>query len=168
MKKFLLIIVALIALLLLVAAFLPKDFMSERSVVINRPSHEIYEYVKYVQNQDHYGVWNLSDPEMKRTTEGVDGTVGFKYSWDGKKVGKGSMTITELVEGKSIVSLLDFGFGEPAKSHMILDPIDANSTKVTWGLSGRSPWPLNLMSLFFDVGKDFEEGLQNLKGILEK
>lgn len=167
MKRFFLILIGLIVMVLVVAAFLPKTFLTERSTVIDRPVAEVYDYIKLVRNQDHYGKWNLSDPEMKRSEVGTDGTVGYTYSWDGEKVGKGSQTITKLEENKAIYTSLDFGFGEPATSHMVLEPVSAGATKVTWGISGKSPWPMNLMTAVYDVGKDFEEGLANLKKVME-
>lgn len=168
LKKILLGLLGVVILLLIIAAFLPKTFKSERSVVINRPQQEVFDYVKYIKNQDSYGKWNLMDPEMKKSYEGTDGTVGFKYTWDGKKVGKGTQTIVRLTEGKEIETSLDFGFGDPATSHMILEPVSASETRVTWGISGDSPWPMNLMGYVYDMGADFEEGLNNLKNILEK
>ncbi len=168
LKKILLGLLGVVILLLIIAAFLPKTFKSERSIVINLPQQEVFDYVKYVKNQDNYGKWNLMDPEMQKSYEGTDGTVGFKYSWDGKKVGKGTQTIVSITEGQEIETSLDFGFGDPAASHMILEPVSASETKVTWGISGKSPWPMNIMGYVYDMGDDFEEGLTNLKNLLEK
>lgn len=168
LKKLLLFIVALIALLLIVALFVPKDFKSERSIVINKPKQEVFNYIRQVKNQDNFGVWQLSDPAMKKDFQGTDGTVGFKYSWDSEKLGKGSQTITKIAEGEIVETELDFGFGDPAQAYFITKEANPQSTNITWGLKGRSPYPMNLMSLFFDVGKDFEEGLENLKKQLEK
>jgi hypothetical protein len=43
---------------------------------------------------------------------------------------------------------------------------------VTWGFSGKNKFPFSIMMLFMNmdkaVGKDFEEGLDNLKSILEE
>ncbi|HRO45431.1 SRPBCC family protein [Agriterribacter sp.] len=167
-KKILFVLLGLIALLLVVALFVPKAFKSERQIVINKPRQEVFNYLKYVKNQDNFGVWQKADPEMKTSSEGTDGQVGFKYSWDGEKVGKGSQTITKIVEGERIETELDFGFGDPAAAFFIVKDAGTDQTSVTWGITGRSPWPLNLMGLFFDVGKDFEKGLQHLKVVLEK
>ncbi len=50
--------------------------------------------------------------------------------------------------------------------------VDVNQTNITWGFSGNNPIPFNIFMLFFNfektVGKDFEEGLESLKTILEK
>ena len=86
---------ALIVLLLVVALFVPKEFKSERQIIINKPRQEVFDYLKYVKNQNNFGVWQKADPEMKTSFEGTDGQVGFKYSWDGK-VGKGSKPLPKL------------------------------------------------------------------------
>ncbi len=162
-----LVLVAVLALALIAAALLPKDFDSHREIIINQPKQEVYDYIKYIKNQDNFGVWQLSDPDLKASFEGEDGQVGFKYSWESDKLGKGSQTLTYLQEGERMESELDFGFGEPAKAYFQLEETAPDQTKVTWGLTGRSPYPLNLMNLFFDVGRDFEQGLVNLKNVLE-
>ena len=55
---------------------------------------------------------------------------------------------------------------------MITEAVGENQTNVRWGFSGSMPRPLNLMMVMMDmdkaVGKDFEDGLNNLKTILEK
>lgn len=168
LKKILITLGALIALLLIIALFVPKDFTSKAEITINKPKQEVFEYIKYVKNQDNFGTWQLSDPGMKTTSEGTDGTVGFKYSWVSEKLGNGSQTITHIEEGKRMDSELDFGFGDPAKGFIVLKEISPDQTSVTWGVSGRSPYPWNLMGLFMSMDGDFEKGLKNLKNILEK
>lgn len=167
LKKILIVILVIIAIPLLAALFIKKDFKSERDIVIDRPVTEVFNYVKHVKNQDNFGKWQLSDPDATMAAEGTDGTVGFTYSWDGKKVGKGSQTITNIVEDEKVVTKLDFGFGEPATSYFLTENIGPSQTKLTWGIAGKSPYPWNLMSLFFDLGEDFEEGLHTLKNLLE-
>ena len=167
LRNIFIVLLILVAIPLVLALFVPREFQSERDIIIDKPVHEVFEYVKYVKNQDEFGVWQLSDSDMKTKSEGTDGTVDFKYSWEGDKVGKGSQTITEIVENIKVETALDFGFGEPAYSHFLTEEVAPNQTKVTWGISGRSPYPWNLMSLFYDMGRDFERGLKNLKTVLE-
>lgn len=167
LKNILIAIIALIALMLIVALFVPKDFTSKAEITINKSRQEVFDYIKFVKNQDNFGTWQLSDPGMTTTAQGTDGTVGFKYSWVGGKVGQGSQTITHIVDGERMDSELDFGFGDPAKGSIVLKEISPSQTSVTWGISGRSPYPWNLMGLFMNMDSDFEKGLQNLKNILE-
>ena len=46
-----------------------------------------------------------------------------------------------------------------------------NSTVVKWGFNGKMAYPMNLMLLFMNMekmlGSDLEEGLANLKVVLE-
>jgi hypothetical protein len=167
-KKVLVFLIVLVLLGLLIALFVPKSYDVERSVVIQKDVQEVFDFVKYVKNQDLYGVWQLSDPDMKTTATGEDGTPGFKYEWDSKKLGKGSQSIVAVAAPDSIITALDFGFGNPAKSVIKTESVGENSTKVTWGMYGKTPYPLNFVHLFYDSGKDFEAGLANLKRILEK
>lgn len=168
LKRIIIVLLIIIAIPLLVALFVSKEFHSEREIVIDKPSWEVFDYIKYVKNQDNYGVWQLSDPEAKFKEEGTDGTVGYKYSWDGKKVGKGTQSITNVLHNEKLETELDFGFGEPAQSYILTEEVSPDQTKVTWGISGKTPYPWNLMGLFYDMGKDFEGGLENLKKILEE
>ncbi len=115
-KRILIGIVAIIALLLIVTLFVPKEFKSERSITINKPRQEVFDYIRHIKNQDNFGIWQLSEPNLKKDYEGTDGTVGFKFTWDGEKLGKGSQKIIGIVDGERMDTELDFGFGEPAKA----------------------------------------------------
>lgn len=96
------IVLALIALLLLTAAILPKTSTLTVSTVIDRPVREVFDYVKHLRNQKYYSVWVMADPDVKLTYTGEDGTVGFISSWssENKNVGVGSQEITNIVEGQ--------------------------------------------------------------------
>jgi len=54
---------------------------------------------------------------------------------------------------------------------MQLDEVSSDVCKVTWGFSGKNKFPTSIIMLFMNmdkaVGKDFEEGLQDLKEIIE-
>ena len=112
---------------------------------------------------------------MRQTFEGTDGEIGFVSKWKGNKdVGEGEQEIIAIVENESIDT--ELRFFKPWKSqsigHLLVDKVDENQTMVTWGFSGRNPFPLNIMILFVNfekgVGKDFEEGLESLKELLER
>jgi hypothetical protein len=54
---------------------------------------------------------------------------------------------------------------------MITDPVGEEATLLKWGFNGRMSYPMNLMLLFMDfekmIGDDLDEGLDNLKALLE-
>lgn len=169
LKKIIVVLLIIIAIPLIIALFLPKNFESEGEIVINKSKQEVFDYIKYVKNQDNFGTWQLSDSNMETTSEGEDGTVGFKYSWDSEKLGKGAQVITNIIEGERMESdMFFFDFNDDAnKSYISVEEKSPTETLVKWGIAGKSPYPWNLMSLFFDMNKDFEQGLKNLKEILE-
>ncbi|NCD69560.1 SRPBCC family protein [Mucilaginibacter agri] len=168
-------VVIIIGIVLIVAAVTKSEYNVGRSVIINKPQREVFDYIKYLKNQDNYSVWAMMDPSMAKTFEGVDGTPGFKSSWDSsnKKVGKGEQELKNVVDGERIESELHFikPFDGRANAHMVTDAIGADSTKVNWGFSSKMAYPMNIMLLFMNMdkmmGKDLEVGLQNLKKVLE-
>lgn len=169
LKKIVIALLIIIAIPLIIALFVPKDFHNEGEIVVNKPKQVVFDYIKNVKNQDNFGVWQLSDPDMETTSEGTDGTVGFKYSWDSKKLGKGAQVITNIVEGERMESEMFFlDFNDDAnKSYFSVEEKSPDETLVKWGIMGKTPYPWNLMSLFYNMDKDFDQGLKNLKEILE-
>ncbi|RWX03735.1 SRPBCC family protein [Flavobacterium cerinum] len=100
-----LIIIAIIILLpLIIALFVSKEYSVEAKIIINKPKHEVYDYLKIVVNQEVYNKWVKTDPDIKKTLTGIDGTIGFIYAWDGKKAGAGEQEITGLTDGERITS----------------------------------------------------------------
>ncbi|MBK6643707.1 MAG: SRPBCC family protein [Bacteroidetes bacterium] len=176
LKNIFLALISIVALLLLIALFTNKEYHVVRNVTINKSSVEVYDYIKYLKNQDNYSVWNRKDPNMKREYRGTDGTVGFVAAWDSQmeEVGKGEQEIIKLEEGKRIDLELRFikPFEATDKAYMTVTPSGEGATDVAWGFDGKMPYPMNLMLLFMDfdsmLGPDLDVGLKDLKAILEK
>src|SRR6478752_6319146 len=105
--QILLIIVAsiagLVALIFIVALFVPTKYTIQKEIIINKPKQEVFNYIKYLKNQDNFSKWVMTDPNMKKTYTGDDGTVGFVYAWDGnKQAGKGEQEIIKIAEGERL------------------------------------------------------------------
>lgn len=169
------IIAGLIALLLLLGLVISKDIKATREIVINKPLGEVFNYIKYLKNQDNFSKWGSLDPGMKKSYSGTDATPGFVSAWEGnKKVGQGEQEIKAISDGKSIDYELRFikPFRSQAKATMTTEALDAATTKVSWGFESKMNYPMNLMKLFINmekmVGNDFSTGLSNLKTLLEK
>lgn len=174
-KRILIGIVALVTVVLITALFVEKDYSVEREIVINKPTPEVFAYVKQIKNQDHFSKWNMADPSMKKTYKGTDAAVGFIYAWEGNdEVGKGEQEIRKIDDGKRID--MELRFLEPmeatANAYISTDAINATQTKVKWGMNSSMPYPFNIMRLFISIedmlGKDLDTGLGNLKANLEK
>lgn len=176
LKKIFAVIAIIIAIPLVVALFVKKDYVVEREIIINKPKAEVFEYIKFLKNQDNYSKWNMMDPDMKKTYQGTDGTIGFISAWESKmeNVGAGEQEIVNMIDGERIDMKLRFKvpFESQNDAYMITEDMSNNQTKVKWGFKGAFPYPFNLMGLFMDmekaVGGDLEVGLQNLKNLLEK
>jgi hypothetical protein len=146
----------------------------EKSIEINKSSKLVFDYLKMTKNQDNFSVWNMSDPNMKKTHRGIDGTIGFIYSWDStmKNVGAGEQEITGIEEGKSIDYTIRFfrPMKNTGKTKFQIKSIGDESTSVVWIFDSPSKFPMSLFSPIFKImlGKDIEKGLNNLKNILEK
>jgi len=175
--KFVLIgIIGFVALLLIVALFTKKDYSAIREVTINKPKSEVFEYVKLLKNQDNYSVWANIDPEMKKDFRGTDGTVGFTSSWESKipDVGKGEQEILKIIDGERIDYEIRFiePFASKSLAYLTVEGISETQTKVKWGFTGKMKYPTNLFLLTMDmegmIGKDFQDGLNKLKRVLDK
>lgn len=176
LKKVLIVLVVLIAIPLVAALFLKKDYGVEREVVIAKPKAEVFNYVKYLKNQDDFSKWGSMDPDMKKSYTGTDGTVGFIAAWesDNEDVGSGEQEIKKIVEGERIDYELRFKepFESVSQAFLTTESVETGQTKVKWGFNGHMDYPMNLMLVFMDfetmIGNDFDTGLTTLKGILEK
>lgn len=167
-------IVALIALVLIVAAVAPKDFSIQRSVTVNKPKPEVFDYVKYLKHQNDFSYWAAQDPNMKKEFRGEDGTVGFVSAWEGnKEVGKGEQEIKNIEDGRKVDYEVRFKepFESTMASYMSTEDDGANATKVTWNISGKTPYPMNIMHLFMNMdkmlGDQLQYGLDHLKTNVE-
>jgi uncharacterized membrane protein len=172
-KRILLIITAIIALLLIVPLFMSKDYTVEKSITINKPKTEVFNYIKSLKNQDNFSKWAKMDPTMKKSSKGIDETVGFTTMWEGNsKVGKGEQEIKKITEGQRMDFELRFEkpYKDIAQAYMTTDSTGANQTLVKWGITGHMGYPMNIMGLFMNkmIGGDFETGLANLKALQEK
>ncbi len=176
LKIVLIVVLVIIAIPLITALFVPKDYEVSREIQIDKPKAEVFDYIKHLKNQDNYSKWASMDPDMKKTYTGTDGEVGFVSAWesDNPDVGKGEQEILKIVPGERVDFELRFIEPFKAKDHayMITKKVDENTTSVKWGFDGHMNYPMNLMLLFMDfekmLGDDLTTGLLNLKKELEK
>jgi len=174
-KRIAFVLLAIIALALVTAAFVKKEMHAEREVVINKPKSEVFNYVKYLRNQNDYSKWGSMDPNMKKEFRGTDATVGFVSAWASEKsdVGKGEQEIKSIKEGERIDYELRFiePWESKATAYMIVEDAPGGQSKVKWGFNGKMDYPFNIMHLFMDmdkmIGDDFGTGLEKLKARLE-
>ena len=170
----LMILVVIIAAVLVLAATRPNDFVVSRSASIEAPAEAIFPLIDDFKHWPSWSPFEKLDPNMKRTLSGAGNGKGAAYAWEGNgKAGKGRMEITNAVPSSLVSLKLDFE--KPFRANNTVDFTLApagEGTTVTWAMRGARPFIAKLMGLFIDfdrlIGKDFEEGLANLKRIAER
>src|ERR1700759_823845 len=154
------IIVLLILLFLVVPLFIGKQYQVEKQVLIQRSNLSVFDFVKLLGNQIYYNKWVMMDPDVKRTSTGVDGTVGFISYWDSqvKSVGKGEQEITSIDAGTNVDSTVRFErpFKNTARVSMTTISVTPGQTRVIWKMVGQNKYPMNLMNLIVPgmLGRD--------------
>lgn len=169
LKKILLAIGLLLAVLIVISFFLPSRLHIEKSVEINAPADIVFEQFNTLQNWEQWSPWVKMDPQSKREYFGSGAGVGSGYTWKGEKTGEGKLTITESNPYTSIVTELEMR-GEKVYPGFNFEE-SGGKTKVTWYFDSDAGWNpfgryMNLMVKGM-LGHQFEQGLNDVKQIVE-
>ena len=165
--------VLLLGLLLAGVAFaLPQQITVARSTTINAPEPDVFKYVNSFKRFNEWSPWAARDPETKYVFSGTEQGEGARMEWSSTNpdVGEGSQEIIESRTNSYVEVALDFGqMGKAVASYQLL-PSGAG-TRVVWAFNtdvGNNPLQ-RWMGLMFDrwIGKDYEEGLERLKQVVE-
>lgn len=165
-------VIGIIAVLVLIAFFLPKTYKVERSIVIKSTPEVIYGLTDNFKQWHLWVPWTKElDPTAVFEMKGDAGKVGTSWTWNGKKMGEGVMVSTELVPGQLVAYDLAFNHGKyKSKGKFILEK-QGDSCRVSWldeGDLGYNPMA-RYMGLFMDkmLAPDFEKGLAKMKTVAE-
>lgn len=168
----LLVLVGIIAMLLIIAFFMKRTHYVKREIIINRPVQEVFDFLRFLNNQDKFNKWAKVDPDRNWEYKGTDGTVGYIISWKGsRKSGEGEKEIINIIEGKRIETQIRFikPMATTADVIMEMESLSDNQTKVYLINSGSLKFPINIMIPLAEkmFPKDMDESLRNLKNLLE-
>lgn len=171
-KWVLILIVGLAAILFVGGYFLSPTFTVTRSATINAPADKVYALIADPREWKKWSAWNQRDPAMEIIYSGPPSGAGAKWAWKSKSQGDGEMTFTKTEIGRTLDYALYFpDFKTTSTGGFVLTP-EGNATKVAWTMNGNmgsNPlfrwFALNADNM---VGKDFAEGLANLKTLAEK
>lgn len=165
--------VSLITLLLVIGLFMRKEHYVRRGIIINAPSHKVFDYIRLLRNQDEFNTNAMAGPGREKTYKGTDGTVGYVYAWSGsKEAGEGEKEILEIVEGKRIETEIRFTRPMVTSARVIMETeaLPGGQTKVYWSNAGTLKYPINILipTLQKSVARGMDASLANLKNMLEK
>lgn len=175
MKYFVIIAAVILVIIGIFGIIAPKDFTVEKSLIINRPYHVVFNSIKNLKSHTEWNPNARKDPYAKYESIGVDGTDGFILKWKGNnEIGAGEQEIKKVTPDKRID--IEVRYNEPVDeiqhSYIITKEMYNNQTEVTWGVKGRTNFPGNILSYLVDrpkkLGYDYDAGLRVLKAILEK
>ncbi len=172
LKKILIVVVLMVAMILLYATTKPDNFSVTRSITIKAPPEKVAVLINDFNRWQSWSPWEKLDPAMKRAQSGATNGPGSIYEWQGnKKVGKGRMEILQSTPTQITIKL---DFLEPFEAHNTAQfdlKAQDQTTLVTWTMFGPSNYMSKLMQVFFSmdnmIGKDFEAGLVNMKAVAE-
>jgi hypothetical protein len=173
LKKILLGIVAVIAILAIVIFMQPTEFTIERTASFKAPNSAVYSQINDFRNWDAWSPWAKIDSNMTVTYDGPMLGTGSQYMWNANSdAGSGKMMIIGSIPGKYIEIQLDFYEPLPSSNTMIFTISgDSSQSTVTWTMSGTNNFMAKAFNLFFNnekmIGADFEKGFASLKTIVE-
>lgn len=166
-------LVGLFIILVVIGFILPNTAHVERSVEVNVPQAEAFAMLNNYKRFNEWSPWHKIDPKTKYTHSGPDSGVGAKMMWesDHPHVMTGSQEITKIDGQKYIEVFLDFGPQGTATSYYELES-SGSGTKITWGFDSEFGNDIfgRYFGLLYDsmIGPSYEEGLSDLKKVLEK
>ena len=162
-------LVMLLVTLLIVALFMPARYHIERTIIIPKPVSYVMERVADLHYYSQWNPWQKMEANSKSEITGEPKTPGHCYSWEGKKIGVGNLTLRDI-DRKHVHFDLEFikPWKASASDDWHFEEWGTGETKVTWQNNGDLPYPVaRLISpmLTRSLEKQFVEGLKNLKSL---
>lgn len=159
--------------LLAFATTRPDEFRVERRLRIQAPPEQLWPLVSELRAFNRWNPYERKDPLIQGGYTGPASGIGSRYAWQSSKVGEGSLEITGQQPGRAVQMKLEFlrPFEAHNQAEFTLRAAADGATEVSWRMSGPANLMSKLMGLVMDVdrmvGRDFEDGLQNLRQIAE-
>lgn len=168
-------ILAVIAVIVfaIIAAKQPAEFRISRTGTISAPASVIFPHINELPKWQAWSPWAKLDPAAQNSFEGPVAGIGAVMRWAGNnKVGVGGMTITDSRPDQYIQFKLEFL--KPFKATNTAEftfQTEGDHTTVTWTMTGNNNFVGKAMGLIMNcekmVGGQFEQGLANLKSVVE-
>jgi hypothetical protein len=174
LRKVLLILLVVAAVLAAVVALQPSDYRVMRTLAMDAPAAVVFAQINDFHKWAAWNPWGQIDPGMQQGYEGAPAGVGAAYTWRGNaQVGEGRMTIVESRPPELVRVQLDFAkpFAGTSVAEFVLRP-EGSRTVVTWSMAGTKNFVAKaihlVMSMDRMIGGQFEKGLAQMKAVAEK
>jgi len=149
-------------------ATLDGKYDVSRTIFIDTTPEAAYTEISDFKTWPNWGPWFAKDSTMTVEYGETSQGLGATYKWTSENQGNGDMEILETVPGRSMKTQINFDGMGSSNGYWTLEPKDGG-TQVTWGFTGELPFFFRFWVDGMDagIGPDFENGLNNLKEILE-
>jgi hypothetical protein len=173
LKKVLLGIVGLLLLATAGAFVMPSKWHVEKSVTVKAKPESLYASVADLKQWADWAGWNnTAYPNVKWDFSGAAMGQGAVMSWNGEKMGSGTLTLTRGDPQTGVSYEMRMEGSQTPSVGRIAFAAEGEGTKVTWVDDG--DFGTFLPGRYFvgymekSLGKHFEESLQRLKASAEK
>ena len=166
-------LIVVIGIVFAVASRRPDSFLTARTARIAAPPERLFPLINDLRQMNRWNPYALRDPSIAIKYGSSEAGRGAMYEFGGGKSGTGSLEIVDASPPSNVVMrlLMLKPFKADNTVRFTLQP-QGPATEVTWAMSGRQPLLAKVMGLFINcdkmVGRDFEQGLANLKTIAER
>ena len=153
---------------------LKDDVTVSRDIIIDRPAKVVYKTINSMHNFNQWSPWPKMDPDAEFTFQGPERGVDSQMTWSGNQsIGSGVQTIVETVENKYVKTKTIFKSKDNAVSYTTyrLTPVGDDKTQVEWIYETNFDGDIigRYVGSMLDgmLGPQYEQGLQNLKQVIE-
>lgn len=144
----------------------------ENSILISASQAAVHKHLNNFELWSAWSPWLYTEPDATLTFSGQAGTAGHAFTWDGKLIGSGNMTMTDC----SVDNLtMDLAFLKPFKStakvRFDIENVGdtENASRVTWHMDSKLPFFMFFMTETIKglIRSDYARGLKLLKERVE-
>ena len=152
-----------VAILLIIAAIMPKKVTIERSKVMSANPTAVFEQVNNLKNWPNWVSWIRQDSTVKITYGAITEGVNASYYWSNANKSVGSIRITESNPNNTIITEVQLGNMSPSEGKWTLEST-SEGTIVTQSKTLNLNYPFTILGPMLDdaTGSSLETELQNL------
>lgn len=167
---FILIVIVISIVAILASLFIKSSFEISESLVMNVSKEKIFKTVLDFKSWQDWSPWILHEKDVNlKYSDKVD-EEGGNYSWNGKKIGSGTMTHNAITKNEKIEQTVTFlkPYKSTSKVTWLFES-QGKKTNVTWEMKGSMPFLFKAMigSLKDSISKDYKLGLILMNQLLD-
>jgi len=169
-KKILIGLLILVALILILAYFLPRELQVKVGKTVDAPANYVYNYLNDLNNNEEWDPWARKDETMTMTMGDKTVGEGASYSWDSENSGSGTLTVQSVSANEKIVSTIESP--QMGNVNVVYEFIPENKDKseLVWDFQSTTSWPMNIMNYFIipSIKSEFEDGIDNINEVVSE